>query len=144
MNKFDALWSVFEPILKVHQQSLRNFGRPRKSDRPIFYGVMWLTRSGARWKDLPEEYGPYQTAHRRYQEWVGAGLIDRLYENTLALAVERGLVDTREGFIDATFAPAKKGGSHRADEKGKRQQNHGHLRRKRPAYRTVARKRQPT
>ena len=144
MNDYDALWSIFEPILKAHNQKRRVFGRPRKNDRPIFDGIMWLTRAGARWQDLPEEYGTHQTAHRRYQEWVDAGLIDILYQNALALAMERGLIDTREGFIDATFAPAKKGEPHRTHEKGKRQQNHGHLRRKRPAHRTVARKRQPT
>jgi Putative transposase of IS4/5 family (DUF4096) len=105
---------------------------------------MWLTRSGARWKELPREYGPYQTAHRRYQEWIDAGLIDKLYENTMALAMERGHFDLREGFIDATFAPAKKGGRDRPEDKGKRQQNHGDLRCKRPADRTVARKRQST
>jgi len=144
MNEFDALWVIFEPILRVYNTRPNKAGRPRKEDRPIFNGVMWLTRSGARWKDLPAEYGSYQTAHRRYQEWIKAGLIDRLYENTMSLAMERGHFDLREGFIDATFAPAKKGGHDRPDEKGKRQQNHGHLRRKRPVDRTVARKRQST
>jgi transposase len=144
MSEYEALWSLFGPILKVHSQSKSKVGRPRVNDRPIFEGVMWLTRSGARWQDLPPEYGSYKTAHRRYQEWIDAGLIDLLFESTMALAVSRGLINTKEAFIDATFVPAKKGGRDRADEKGKRQQNHGHLRRKRPNHRTVARKRQST
>ncbi len=144
MKEYDLLWSLFQPILSQHEAGRRVFGRPRKDNRPIFDGVMWLNRSGSRWKDLPKEHGPYQTAHRRYQEWVKAGLFDQLFTKIVSLANERGRLDLSEGFIDATFAPAKKGGSHRADEKGKRQQNHGHLRRKRPAHRSGARKRQST
>jgi transposase len=112
MNDFDTLRSLFQPILKTYNQSRSVLGRPRKNDRPIFDGVMWLNRSGARWQDLPNEYGSRSTAHRRYQEWIDVGLIDRPYENVLALAMERGLLNTREGFIDATFASAKKGESH--------------------------------
>ena len=144
MSEYEALWSLFSPILKIHNQSKGAVGRPRRNDRPIFEGIMWLTRAGARWQDLPPEFGSHQTAHRRYQEWIDAGLIDLLYKSTMALAVSQGVIDTKEAFIDATFVPAKKGGRDRADKKGKRQQNHGHLRRKRPAYRTVPRKRQST
>lgn len=121
METNDALWSLFKPILDVHNGMLSKAGRPRKPDRPIFDGVIWLNRSGARWQDLPEAYGSPQTAHRRYQEWVGAGLIDKLYEMTIALAVERGLMKSAECYIDATFAPAKKGGPGRNHKKGKRQ-----------------------
>jgi transposase len=121
METNDALWSLFKPIIDAHYMSRGKVGRPRKADRPIFDGVIWLNRSGARWQDLPRTYGSPQTAHRRYQEWVSAGLIDKLYEMTIALAVERGLIKDTECYIDATFAAAKKGGPGRGHKKGKRQ-----------------------
>lgn len=134
MNEFAPLWSLFKPLVEAHQSKKSHMGRPRKSDEAIFYGVMWLTRCGARWQDLPPEYGNYKTAHRRYQEWIQAGLINALFSITLGLAQEKGIVNVNEGFIDATFAAAKKGRRCGTDKKGKRQQNHGHLRRKRPAH----------
>jgi transposase len=35
---------------------------------------------GGRWCDLPERFGPYQTAKRRYYRWVAQGVIDRIFE----------------------------------------------------------------
>ena len=45
-------------------------GRPQKDTRPILNGVIWLARSGAPWRDLPERYGPWQTVYTRFQEWL--------------------------------------------------------------------------
>lgn len=43
--------------------------------------VLWLARSGARWRDLPEDrFGPYQRAKRRYYRWIEAGVFDRIFE----------------------------------------------------------------
>jgi transposase len=72
-------------------------------------GIVWILKTGARWKDLPNEYPPYQTCHRYFQIWVRKRV---LYKVLAALACdleERGGYDLSECFIDATFAPAKKG-----------------------------------
>ena len=66
--------------------------------------------TGAPWKDLPERYGPHQTAHRRFQNWVRSGVMEQLL---LALAKhlqDAGGLDLKECFVDGTFVPAKKGG----------------------------------
>ena len=42
--------------------------------------LLWVARSGARWRDLPERFGPYQTAKRRYYRWIEMGVFDRLFE----------------------------------------------------------------
>ena len=77
--------------------------------RAILNGILWILRTGAPWKDLPERYPPYQTCHRWFQRWRKEGVFDTVL---LALADdlrERGKLDLREAFIDGTFAPAKKG-----------------------------------
>jgi len=38
-----------------------------------------MARSGTRWRDPPEWFGPYQTAKRRYYRWIGMGVFDRLF-----------------------------------------------------------------
>ncbi|MGE5444032.1 MAG: transposase, partial [Ignavibacteriales bacterium] len=43
-------------------------GRPWRDNREVLNGILWILRSGARWKDLPERFPPYQTCHRRFQQ----------------------------------------------------------------------------
>lgn len=53
---------------------------PRSDGRRFLDALLWLPRSGGRWRDLPEKFGPYQTAKRRYYRWVEQGVIDRIFE----------------------------------------------------------------
>jgi transposase len=71
--------------------------------------MIWILWTAAPWKALPSEYPPYQTCHRRMQEWVA----DRVFWKILtALATdlrERGKIDLTKAFIDGTHAGAKRG-----------------------------------
>ena len=53
---------------------------PRSDGRRFFDAILWLAHSGGRWRDLPERFGPYQTAKRRYYRWIAAGVFDRIFE----------------------------------------------------------------
>ncbi len=53
---------------------------PRSDGRRFFDAILWLARSGARWRDLPERFGPYQTAKRRYYRWIEQGIFDTIFE----------------------------------------------------------------
>lgn len=53
---------------------------PRSDGRRFLNALLWLARSGGRWRDLPERFGPYQTAKRRYYRWIEQGVIDRIFE----------------------------------------------------------------
>jgi transposase len=55
---------------------------PRSDGRRFLDALLWLARSGGRWRDLPEKFGSYQTAKRRYYHyrWVEQGVIDRIFE----------------------------------------------------------------
>ena len=64
---------------------------------------------GARWKDLPARYGAYQTAHRRFQNWVQERVMEDLLIAIGQDLKDRGGLDLSECFIDDTFEPAKKG-----------------------------------
>jgi hypothetical protein len=60
---------------------------------------------------MPERFPPYQTCHRRFQEWTRSGLIRRALECLARDLLERGGFDLTECYIDATFMIAKKGAS---------------------------------
>ena len=53
-------------------------GRPWRGNREVLDGILWVLRTGAPWWDLPEKYTPYQTCHRRFQQWSLDGTLERV------------------------------------------------------------------
>jgi len=84
-------------------------GRPPQEPREVINGILWILRTGAPWADLPERYPPKSTCHRRFQEWIESGVFAKILTALAQDLKERGGIDLSEGFIDGTFAPAKKG-----------------------------------
>jgi transposase len=74
----DALWILLAPILKVDKPRKKP-GRPRRDDRAIFNGLIWLARSGSQWSALPREFGPKSTVHERFSEWIATGALERAW-----------------------------------------------------------------
>jgi transposase len=111
MDLTDQQWKVLEPLIPDPPRRAAGRGRPWRGPREILNGILWVLRTGAPWKDLPERYPPYQTCHRRFQRWVKEGMLWRILEALTADLKERGGIDLSECFIDGTFVVAKKGGS---------------------------------
>lgn len=109
MELTDEQWSAIAPQLPSGKSGPGKRGRPRKDDRAILEGILWILRTGARWHDLPKEFPPYQTCHRRHGEWAKAEVLDKILAALLKDLVDRGKIDLSECFIDATFVSAKKG-----------------------------------
>ena len=84
-------------------------GRPRANSRACFEGILWVLRSGARWKDLPSRFPSYATCWRRFAAWSAEGIWEKALCRLLRKLDRQGKVDWAEGFADATFASAKKG-----------------------------------
>jgi len=78
----DALWALLEPILRVDKPR-RKAGRPRRDDRAIFDGLIWLARTGAQWSQLPRAFGPKSTVHERFSEWIETGRLERAWAELL-------------------------------------------------------------
>ncbi len=106
----DEQWSLIEPLFDK-PSAVMTRGRPRRAEREVLNGVLWILRSGARWCDLPERFPPYQTCHRRFQQWVKDGRLRKVLEMLAEDLHQRGGLDLSECFIDGTFIVAKKGAS---------------------------------
>src|ERR1700744_5732982 len=106
----DEKWNRIKAQLPVVKPS-RKGGRPRADDRACLEGILWILRSGARWKDLPRDRGfpSPATCWRRLSRWERAGIWLRMWTAFLAQLDEQGKLGWEECFADATFAPAKKG-----------------------------------
>lgn len=110
MDLTEDQWRIIEVLLPPEQVQQEGKGRPWKDPRDVLQGILWVLRTGAPWKDIPGRYPPYQTCHRRFQQWSRDGTLERVLHTLARDLRERGKLDPSEAFIDGTFAPAKKGG----------------------------------
>ncbi len=104
----DEHWLLIADLFSNASPSPKG-GRPMADPRACFEGVLWILRSGARWKDLPPRFPSYATCWRRFVEWTDNGALDKAWTRLLRKLDKNGRVDWSEGFADGTFASAKKG-----------------------------------
>jgi len=130
MDLSEAQWNVVKDILPEDPVREDRRGRPWIDRRKTLNGILWILRTGAPWKDMPSRYGAYQTVHRRFQNWVQDGVLEKLLLAIAKDLQERGGLDLSECFIDGTFVPAKKGVPRRQNKARQGQQDHGDCRRR--------------
>ena len=73
---------------------------PRTNNRLFVDALLWMARSGGRWRDLPERFGNYQSVKRRCYRWIEMGVLDDMLT---ALARE---ADLEWLMIDSTIVRA--------------------------------------
>lgn len=73
-------WRKIEPLLPGKSGDP---GRGGADNRLFVNGVLWILRSGAHWHDLPERYGKWKTAHKRFTRWAEAGVWERVFEHLI-------------------------------------------------------------
>ena len=66
-------WIAIKPMLPNKPR-----GVPRVNDRRVLNGIFWVLRSGAPWRDLPNNFGPYTTCYNRFVRWRRAGVWARI------------------------------------------------------------------
>lgn len=75
-------------------------GRPSKPNRIIYNGILWIDKTGAPWRDLPERFGPWQTVYSRFRLWSKNDAFKNLFENLSSDA------DMQDSSIDSTSCKA--------------------------------------
>ena len=87
---------------------------PRTDNRLFVDALLFMARSGARWRDLPAEYGHYQSVKRRYYRWIEMGVLDAILT---AVAQE---ADLEWLMIDSTIVRAHQHAAGARQDKGGR------------------------
>ena len=72
----DEFWSIVEPLLP---SSRVRAGRPWADHRMMLEGICWRYRTGSPWRDVPVEFGPWQTVWKRHFRWSTDGTYDRIF-----------------------------------------------------------------
>ena len=75
----DELWEQIKPLLPPELPKPRG-GRPRMDDRRAMEAILYVFRTGCKWKALPRSLGAPSTIHDRFQEWRRAGLFERMWK----------------------------------------------------------------
>lgn len=81
-------------------------GRPRRDPRTVLDGILWVLRTGAPWRDLPEEFGPWQTAWRMFDQWNADGTLTEIVQRLQAAFAAAGALDSELWCIDGTTVRA--------------------------------------
>ena len=85
-------------------------GRPSADKRKMVQGIFWILDNGAKWKDLPREFGPKSTVHDWFHRWAEAGVFESILRKAGRCVEQRGGFKLYECFVDATFSKARQGG----------------------------------
>lgn len=70
----DEQW---EKIKCMFEKSKRR-GRPSLNPRTVFNAILWIMRSGGRWRDLPIRYGNWNSIYHKFRQWCEQDLFKRL------------------------------------------------------------------
>jgi transposase len=109
-------WERLQPLLPPQKPTT---GRPNRDHRTIINGILWILRTGAPWRDLPERYGPWRTVASRFYRWRQAGIWDQILATLQTAADAAGDLDWSVHMLDGSIvrahqhAAGAKKGTHR-------------------------------
>ncbi len=114
----DEQWKKIEPLLPKPETG--RVGRPCADNREVLEGILWILRTGARWKDLPKRYPSASTCWRRLSRWEEDGVWLKVWRKFLGDLDEKALLDWEEAFIEVALHRQKKGHWGWKNQKGQR------------------------
>lgn len=76
----DAEWLLLEPLMPAHPPR----GHRWADHRTVINGILWRTRTGSPWRDLPECYGRWETVYGRHRRWSIDGTWERILDRLRA------------------------------------------------------------
>jgi transposase len=96
MNRGDLSneqWERLKPLLPPEKPLT---GKPNNDHRTVVNGILWILRTGAPWRDLPERYGKWQSVATRFYRWQKAGVWNQILEHLQASLLRRSFANADE------------------------------------------------
>lgn len=106
MNRKELTHTQWEQLQALLPPQKPKTGRPALEHRPLLNGILWLLRTGAPWRDLPERYGSWSTVASRFYRWCKAGIWQRLFEVVQQQADAEGKINWAIHYVDGTIVRA--------------------------------------
>jgi transposase len=99
----DEQWAELVVLLPPEKP---HTGRPSLAHRQIMNGILWVLRTGAPWRDMPERYGKWQTVYSRFRRWREAGVWDRVLAAVQAKADQQDDIEWEIHYVDGRVVRA--------------------------------------
>ena len=99
----DQQYSSLQPLLPPSKPYT---GRPYSDHRRVINGILWILRTGAPWRDLPEHYGPWQTVSGRFYRWRQKGIWQNILQRLQQKAETAGKINWELHFVDGSVVRA--------------------------------------
>jgi len=99
----DQQWEFLGPLIPARTAST---GRTPSDPRVMLNGCLWILRTGAPWRDLPERFGPWQTVYDHFRNWRKAGVYDRILQALHIRLDQSGQIDWDIWCIDGSSVRA--------------------------------------
>lgn len=87
----DEEWGRIEDLLPGR---LGDPGGHGEDNRLFVNAVIWIARSGAPWRDLPERFGLWNSVFQRFNRWAKAGVWDRVFRALQSPDLQALLLDS--------------------------------------------------
>ena len=97
----DAQWAIIEPLCLGKKSDPGQTGRDPKL---FMEAVLWIVRTGAQWRELPGEFGKWNSVFKRFRRWVKADTFYRMFKALSQYA------DFEYAMIDGTIVKVHRSG----------------------------------
>ena len=98
----DAQWERIAPLLPGKKGDP---GRSGEDNRRSLEGILWIVRTGAPWRDLPEYFGNWFTVWKRFRRWALNGVFEKVFKALY------GEPDMEYALIDGTIVKVHRHGA---------------------------------
>ena len=101
-------WERLKGLLPAEKTGKK--GRPRKDNRTMLNGMLWIARSGCQWRELPERYGKWSGVYTRFRKWRDEGVLEHIFRVLSADAdMENLSIDSTSVKVHQSANGGKKG-----------------------------------
>jgi len=112
----DQQWDT----IKVLLPTAKGRGRRPSDPRLMLNGMLWILRTGAPWRDLPERFGPWETVYARFNAWSQDGTFDRVLSCLQIELDSAGQIDWELFCIDGSTVRASRAAAGATEKRGLR------------------------
>ncbi len=106
MNRHELTTTQWERLQPLRPPQKPTTGRPNRDHRMSINGILWILRTGAPWRDLPDRYGPWRTIASRFYRWRQAGVWNQIFATVQTAADAVGDLDWTVPILDASIVRA--------------------------------------
>jgi transposase len=111
----DEQWSQIRDLLPANGRR----GGQWKDHRTMIDGILWALSDGGRWRNMPAEFGPWQSVYDRFRRWAGRGLWDKVLRHLQARRMTGGGIDFSLFCIDGTVVRAHQSAAGAGEKTGR-------------------------